>query len=385
MTSGLRIALFTPFSPEIGGGSAQLRSHLAQLTELDVSWHYLAAKEAANSQWKWMGERFSATELLSDFCARSGFLPGSTAGARLLAAKMDADVYWVVAHYEGIAVASELLKRQKRVHLTVHDDPFATWERSRKFSLFRPLLSRVYPRLVSSVASVDVTSWGMRNEYRERYGAKCFSVYRHVERLPRLSAQRDRSRLTIGHIGTLYDVRTFERFLAACRMAAASEGRDLRILRIGASPELDAIAAENSANFESHPDLPEAQAIPLLASCDFLYAMYPDGRKFEHFRRTSLPVKLSTYLQAQRPIFAHSPADSTLACVVEKHQLGVASAQTGAVALAAAIGLLLQRDIKAESFEAASADLMGKDQVLQLRAALLGEDWTKFSESDCHL
>ena len=27
----MRIALFTPYSPEIGGGSAQLRSHLAQI------------------------------------------------------------------------------------------------------------------------------------------------------------------------------------------------------------------------------------------------------------------------------------------------------------------------------------------------------------------
>ncbi len=50
--------------------------------------------------------------------------------------------------------------------------------------------------------------------------------------------------------------------------------------------------------------------------------MYPAGGKYQLFRRTSLPIKVSTYVQAQRPIFAHTPADSTLACVVTKYKLG---------------------------------------------------------------
>jgi hypothetical protein len=39
---------------------------------------------------------------------------------------MSADLYWVVAHNEGISVAAELLEMGKKVHLTVHDDPFGT-------------------------------------------------------------------------------------------------------------------------------------------------------------------------------------------------------------------------------------------------------------------
>jgi hypothetical protein len=41
----VRIALVRPFSPEIGGGSAQLRSHLRYLPELDVQWYYLACRK----------------------------------------------------------------------------------------------------------------------------------------------------------------------------------------------------------------------------------------------------------------------------------------------------------------------------------------------------
>ncbi len=73
----MRIALFTPFSPELGGGSAQLRSHLHYLPELDVRWYYLANQPAANWQGKWLGPQLTTTELLSDLSARTGFLPGS--------------------------------------------------------------------------------------------------------------------------------------------------------------------------------------------------------------------------------------------------------------------------------------------------------------------
>lgn len=45
----MRIALVTPFSPEIAVGSAQLRSHLRYLPELDVQWYYLAKQPAGNS------------------------------------------------------------------------------------------------------------------------------------------------------------------------------------------------------------------------------------------------------------------------------------------------------------------------------------------------
>src|SRR5262245_10750200 len=198
----LRIALFTPFSPEIGGGSAQLRSHLRDLPDLDVRWYYLAAQPAmeTNDSWKWLGRPFSASELLKDLSARTRLLPGSKARARRIGDQIQADVFWVVGHYEGISVAAELCEQGKQVHLTVHDDPFGTWRRSGRFRAFRPLLSYTFPELLRRAKSIDVTSWGMRNLYREQYGVKCFSVYLHVPELPHLSVVPDPRKLTIGHI-----------------------------------------------------------------------------------------------------------------------------------------------------------------------------------------
>ena len=379
----MRIALFTPFSPELGGGSAQLRSHLQFLPELDVHWYYLSRHVAANPRYKWLGPRLTTSEFLSDLSARTGFLPGSKSRVRNLVQKMDADLYWVIGHYEGISVAAELIAQGKKVHLTIHDDPFGTWIRSQRYTMFRPLLRHTFPALLLAAQSIDVTSWGMRNLYRQKYAVKCFSLYLHIAALPRLSASPDPRQLTIGHIGTLYHPQPFLRFVAACKKLAQEQKRSLRIIRIGASPEMDTIAAQNGEIFESHGDLTEQKAILLLAACDLFYAMYPAGKKFQLFRRTSLPIKVSTYVQAQRPIFAHTPADSTLACVVSKYEIGSICESDFERDIASHLRILLQQTVPPENFERARGDLLGSAQVLQLGAALRGEDWQKFPESDC--
>jgi hypothetical protein len=230
----VRIALFTPFSPEIGGGAAQLRSHLRYLPQLDVRWHYLTNQPAAESGYKWLGPRLTTSELLSDLAARTAFLPGSKTRVKALVRQMDADLYWVVGHYEGLSVAAELIAQGKKVHLTIHDDPFATWIRSQRYTLFRPLLRRTFPQLLRAVQSIDVTSWGMRDLYRHKYGVKCFALYLHVPTLPRPAASPYPNYLTIGHIGTLYHPRPFLRFLSACKKLATEQNRVLRIVRIGA-------------------------------------------------------------------------------------------------------------------------------------------------------
>jgi hypothetical protein len=381
----MRIALFTPFSPEIGGGSVQLRSHLEQLTDLEIDWYYLAKTTVPGSRKHWLGAPLTANEFLSDLSARTGFLPGSKAPVRSLVGCMEADLYWVVGHYEGISVAAELIDQKKKLHMTVHDDPFGTWKRSERYRMFRPLLQHTFPKVLRSAQSIDVTSWGMRNLYRQKYRVKCFSLYRHIAHLPSLFISPDQTRLTIGHIGTLYQSEPFRQFVSACKEIAGEQNRVLRIIRIGSSPEIDAIAAHDPEIFQAHGDLPEQDAIPLLASCDFLYAMYPAGSRYELFRRTSLPIKLSTYVQTLRPIFAHSPPDSTLACVVNKYQVGrTCESDRPSQTVAAEIRHLLGQTVPRENFERVKNELLEPWQLQKLAAALRGEDWERLPEFDCH-
>jgi hypothetical protein len=366
----MRIALFTPYSPDIGGGSVQFRSLLPELRDLEITWFYLAAKAKRSQQGLWLGRPLTARQFVSDLCARSGFLPGSTALVKGLINHMKADLYWVVAHNEGISVATELCAMGKRVHLAVHDDPVCLFKMSRKYRAFAPLMSRQFSRLLEAAESVDVIGQRMRDAYKQKYKVDSFPIYRFVRELPRISFQPGGGSLRVGHIGKLYHPEPFRRFLSACERVASESKLVLKVVRIGSSPEIDRVASANPQQFENCGEQDEEKAIAILASCDFLYAMYPSGSRYQCFRQTSLPMKLSTYIQAQRPIFAHTPADSGLAQYVCKHGVGTVCSSEREPDIHASIEELLRKKIGGENFEAIRRDLMGSEQIQQLRAVL---------------
>ena len=367
----MRIALFTPFSPEIGGGSVQLRSHLKQMADLEVQWYYLSSGPLSGERLNWIGQPLSARQFAADLCARAR-LPGSRSAVKNIVGKLSADQYWIVAHYEGISVADELLSMGKPVHLTVHDEPLAMLIRSRRYRPLWPLMSSTFSRVLRGAKSVDVTSAAMRDYFEQKYGVHCFAVYKYLPELPTVRPRLEPNFLTVGHIGSLYHSGPFRQFVFACRSLAAAEKRTLRIVRIGSSPVMDKVVSEGLAIFENHGELLEKDALPILAACDFVYAMYPDGMRFRGFRRTSLPIKLSTYIQAQRPIFAHTPGDSGLARLVAQFKVGKVCSSNQDMIIQQAIQELLHSQIKSDNFEALRSDLMGPGQIRELRSALLG-------------
>ena len=368
----MRIALFTPYSPEIGGGAAQLRSHLAHMPDLNLQWYYLSADPVQGDHRHWLGKPLSRGQFAADLSGRSGFLPGSTKAAREIAEKLDAELYWVVAHYEGIAVAAELLRMGRPVHLTVHDEPLAMLIVSRRFRALWPLMSLVFPRVLLGACSVDVTSTNMRDYFKRKYKVDSFALYEYLQELPEVQPDLSNEHLSVGHIGKLYHPDPFRRFIHACRNYAAAQKRTLRIVRIGSCPEMDRVSSEDPAIYENHGELSEREALPVLATCDFVYAMYPHGFRFRGFRRTSLPIKLATYIQAQRPIFAHTPPDSGLAQLIVKHGVGTVCSSDRERDIQNSIEELLHTHIGRENFEAIRKDLMGGEQIQQLRSALLG-------------
>jgi hypothetical protein len=366
----MKIALFTPYSPEIGGGSVQLRSHLEQIPDLDVVWHYLAESPVAGDRRRWIGRPLTPTQFGLDISARTAFLPGSTAPVQEMVKQMDANLYWVVAHYEGISVAAELLAQGKKVHLTVHDEPLAMIIRSRRYRALYPLVSKLFKKVLFGVRSVDVTSWGMRDYFKGKYGLNCFALYRSLSELPAMRFAPIANELRVGHIGSLYHPEPFRCFVKACRASSAKQNRALKIVRIGISPEMDKIASENPEIFENCGELGERDAVPILGNCNFLYAMYPDGFRFQGFRRTSLPIKLSTYIQAQRPIFAHTPGDSNLAKIVIRYGVGQVCASVEEADMQGSIAEIVGSKVTRDEFEKLRNDLMGMRQLQELRDAL---------------
>ena len=287
---------------------------------------------------------------------------------------MNADLYWVVAHYEGVSVAAELLSMGKSVHLTVHDEPLAMLIRSRRFRPLWPLMSLIFPHVLRGAHSVDVTSTSMRDYFKLKYRVNCFALYKYLSELPEVNFHLSEKVLTVGHIGSLYHPDPFRKFVLACRSYATKTNRSLKIVRIGDSPEMDKIAAENLATFENHencsrktlcqcsPPATLSMRCTRTASASEVFA----GRAFQSnspltYRRSAL------FLRTHPPIadWPNSSTNTLWARVCSSHSEG---------AIQHAIHSILQAKITRDHFEALRSDLMGPNQLLLLRDALTGKN-----------
>ena len=107
-----------------------------------------------------------------------------------------------------------------------------------------------------------------------------------------------------------------------------------------------------------------------LSECDLVYAMYPFRRNAAMFRRTSLPTKLSTYVQAARPIFAHTPADSSLAEAVVRFDVGKVCHAPAGESLTTVLEKILQTSWSRHAFDRLRESYYGYHNVERMEAFL---------------
>ena len=368
----MRIALFTPFPPTIGGGATLLKSLLPELSELDIRWYYLQKHGASSSTNYCLGTRLMGGPLLQD-AVRSCSLwisRGSPAVERI-AQSMSADLYWVVAADEGVLVGLSLAASGKPVHVTVHDDPVCLFSRTKRYRHLVPFMSKAFSLLLKVAVSVDVVSEGMREFYQQQANIKSLVVFRYVKQLTKFATRMpSEGLLLVGHIGTVYRELEFRRFIEALRTYGEKVSKTVRVLKIGRSREFEKVQADHGDIIDDRGDLCESAAIEALAECDFLYTMYPHGSRYEVFRKTSLPTKLTTYIQSQRPIFAHSPADSGLARIVKEYGIGTVCSSPDQNKILEAVDECCRADPNCERYEAVRSDLLGVSHVTALRDAL---------------
>jgi len=369
----MHIALFTPYQPTIGGGATLLQSLLPELSEFDINWCYLDKGDTSSNTGNCLGTRLMGGPLLQD-AVRSGslWIRGSSCEVERIARSMSADLYWVVAADEGVLVGLSLAAAGKRVHVTVHDDPVSLFSRSRRYRHLVPFMSIAFSRLLKVAKSVDVVSEGMREFYQQRVDVKPLVVFRYVKRLPKLVTPRNQREdlLLVGHIGTVYREREFRRFVEALRAYGEKVSKTVRVLKIGRSREFEKVQADHREIIDDRGDLCESTAIEYLAKCDFLYAMYPHGSRFEVFRKTSMPTKVTTYIQSQRPILAHSPEDSGLAQIVRKYGIGTVCSSLEQQKIVEAIDECRLSNLTWERYEEARSELLGVSQVKAFRETL---------------
>lgn len=383
----VKVALFTSFGPDGGGGAVNLRSWLDHLPDLDVTWFHLGPPARLWPNCVSLGPPLVGGQLAGDLVRTPAMWLGLLGGAidriaeRVLAHR--ADRHWVVAMDEGVPLGTRLLQRASAVplHVSIQDDQeHGMYGRSRRYRMLARLTRAPVRRLLRAARSVDVTSTEMADYYRTQLGLRS-TVLHPIVAGPAptpgaLAVTRDPRRLTMGHIGSVYSGGELETMIEGLKRAAAVAGREPAAVFIGLLPRYHALVARAGIAVELPSHLEERDAVPALARCDFVYAMYPFDRASDVFRRTSLPTKLTTYVQTGRPILAHAPAESTLARIVGRFAVGAACERNDPGALAQGIASLLAQSIAPARFGTLRETFYAIDNAHKLSALLRYGDVT---------
>jgi hypothetical protein len=330
----VKIALFTPFSPAIGGGSVIFRSVLPHLTGAGVHWFYLSDTPVDVPYSTHLGPRIMGGTPAYDLVntLRLFALESHTEVDRCVRAIRDwsPDIAWVNAMNEGILVGKELLDAGiPHLHVSVHDDSAGLAIKSRRYRSFASLMDRRNSQLLRRAHSVDVVCDSMREYYKRRIGVDAGVVYRYIHdlRLPApdvAPTPPDDSIIRIGHVGAFYSAPEVLAFVDALRNITASDGIRFRLENYGG---VSATTATLQANFpdmvENVGNVPEDEVIRRLQSAAFVYSMYSFNPRHRLFRETSQPTKMSTYLMAGRPILAHCPSGSSTIDMLTRFKVGV--------------------------------------------------------------
>lgn len=377
-----RVVLVTTYAANTGGGGANLRSLLPYMEGVSVQWLYLGASDLSLPSSTWLGPTLQELSWWRDALGAMRMWifrnhPRLRQYARAVVAE-PADIFWIVGHNEGLLLACEVARESGRpMHLSIHDDiPEGVFGRSRRYRWLQGAARRALRQALAAACGVDVASDGLQGYYSERYGRRAEIILPYVPE-SNLAAEgvyprEDRSDLLCGHIGSIYHV---DEFVAFCRVfigRARREKRRPRLLLIGCDNRTLEALGEFIDHIENHPILDEREAVTLLARCDLVYAMYPFESKNTMFRQTSLPTKLSTYVQSLRPVFAHTPADSTLARTVERFAVGKVCSTQSHSGIEEDLEIVRSRKWEREAFERLREEIYGFHNVRRMEAMLLG-------------
>jgi hypothetical protein len=220
-------------------------------------------------------------------------------------------------HGAMVHLAARLLSRPSLpVHLSVHDDPaFGVALMSRRHVALLPVIERDFGYALRRARSVDVISEGMARRYRDRYGIGSTIVHRGIaEPVLERPGYVAGGSLEIGVMGNTYGYAQLPLLGRVVEAAAGRVGVRGRLVMIGEGPG-QRLRAEvgDRIDVEVTGHLDERRAIERLSRCFALYLNYPFSRRAAVLRQTSFPTKLSSFLLAARPLFAHAPFDSSIA------------------------------------------------------------------------
>ena len=225
--------------------------------------------------------------------------------------------------------------------VNVHDDPPQRLRLKNHPQWFQRWYEKQFVKTLRAARGVGVISDSMGEVYQQRYGVRTTTLYIGVEPENCLSprcAEPGKQKVLIASLGSVNSGENWNLLISAVRKLNQEQGIEkFRILHIGnLNPSLPAPAEVEVTGW-----LPEEGFLRQLDRADLCFVNSSFAPDQAETGRLSFPLKIHSFIQAQRPMLALGPEDSSIVRFVRDHQAGEVCCQPDASALADTIQLLI--------------------------------------------
>lgn len=239
--------------------------------------------------------------------------------------EIDAESIWItLSTIELILISNELIKKKKRVKITVWDAPEYLSNSIRLSSKSAKHVMQLFGEVIKNSSQVSVISDAMKREYLSFYGVTS-NVIRHV--IPQYPINEDKKnykKIRIVFAGSLYSKNEWNSFITALEgVNWKINQKPVYLYFIGSFPRTGVkkskrIIFMGVKTFE--------QTMQLMMRMNIGYLPYWLDQKFSIVARTSFPGKLSAYAASGLAIFHHGPEYAEASAFLNQYQFGLTCA-----------------------------------------------------------
>jgi hypothetical protein len=235
--------------------------------------------------------------------------------------EVDAGSIWItLSTIELILISNELIKKKKRVKVTVWDAPEYLSNSIHLYAKSTKHVMQVFGEVIKNSNQVSVISDAMKREYLNLYGVTS-SVIRHV--IPQCSINEDKNnnKIRIVFGGSLYSKNEWNSFISALEEVNWKiNQKPVYLYFIGSFPRTG-VKKSNRIIFTGVKTF--EQTMQLMMRMNIGYLPYWLDQKFSMVARTSFPGKLSAYAASGLAVFHHGPEYAEASSFLNKFQFGL--------------------------------------------------------------
>lgn len=206
--------------------------------------------------------------------------------------------------------------------VNVHDDPVNRLRLKHQPVWFLRWYEAQFAKTLRAAQGVGVISDGMGEVYQQRYGVQTTTLYIGVEPEKCLTARcpdPNRQPILIASLGSQNSAENWDLLIDAVQLLNAQPAEQkFQILHIGnLQPHLPMTPEVEVTGW-----LPEEEFLRQLDRADICFLNASFALEQAEVGRLSFPLKIHSFIQAQRPMVALGPSDSSVVRFVRAHACG---------------------------------------------------------------